>query len=292
MIYHTLLLIALVAIDVSGQNTTQLIRPVLRLEKPKYVLGESIRFWVGVENDGAGPIPSDLRSPCSLAITKPDGSTEFQTVSWPMDGNPGSGWLGGGGIKVEEAGLYELELECSGQRTQRVPLIIEKDGIIHQISATFTFGKSGSIKTDTRVPVVFSVTNDSAFPIRFPQRGAMMEGISISVKRDSPAYQSDFFYPWTKLSQSALSPDTYTWNSASQIPSVTLKPGGRFEQRLALEDAYSFEEAGSYKITFSTAISILVGDKQGPYSNHCPIRVVAEKTESFAVSGGRAPSVH
>jgi hypothetical protein len=282
--FGVLLFTAAAVIETSGQSAADSIHPILRLEKPKYLLGESIRFWVGVEGEGSGFIPRDLRKPCSLTIEKPNGSTEIQTVAWPMDGNPDRGWSGGWGIKAKEAGLYELQLECSGKRTERIPLVVEADEIFREIRATFDFAKSGPTKMGTRAPVVFSVTNDSAFPIRFPQRGVMMEGISISVTRDSPPYRADFFYPWEKLKQFPLSPDTYTWDVASKLPSVTLEPGKRFEQRLALADAYQFEEAGNYRITFSTVVSVLVGDDQGPFANLCPIRLLAEHSEAFSVS--------
>jgi len=50
-VYGVLLLIPLAAIATSGQGTTDVrMHPVLRLEKPKYVLGESVRFWVGVRD--------------------------------------------------------------------------------------------------------------------------------------------------------------------------------------------------------------------------------------------------
>lgn len=67
-VYGVLFMVAFAAIDTSAQ----VIHPVLRLEKPKYLLGESVRFWVGVETDGPGSIPLDLRKPCSLTVTKPD----------------------------------------------------------------------------------------------------------------------------------------------------------------------------------------------------------------------------
>jgi hypothetical protein len=54
---------------------------------------------------------------------------------------------------------------------------------------------------------------------------------------------------------------------------------------LALEDAYKFEGPGAYTITFSTAISIIVGDERGPYANLCPIRIIAENSQTFVVSG-------
>jgi hypothetical protein len=283
IICGALLVIAFAAIPTVGQSTAQRVHPVLRLEKPHYLLGESIRFWVGVE--ASGSIPTDLRKPCSLTLTKPNGNTEVQTISWPLDGNPSSGWSGGWGIKATEAGAYELESECSGERTEPIPLIVERDEISHRIRATFEFGKSGSIKKGTGIPVFFRVTNNSAFPIRFPQRGVMMEGISIDVKRDDPAYSADFFYPWEKLKQFPLSPDTYTWDVSTELPSINLEPGKQFQQRLALEDAYQFDEPGSYTVTFSTVVSVLVGDEHGPYGLLCPIRVAAEKSQSFTVSG-------
>jgi hypothetical protein len=284
-IYSIVFLIVFTAIDASGQNTTLVIHPVLRLEKPKYLLGESISFWVGVETDGSGSIPHELWKPCSLTVTKPDGSTELQKIAWPMDGNPAKGWTGGWGIEAKEVGVYDLELACSGERTKRTPLIVEADEVFNKIRASFEFAQSGSIKAGVPVPVIFSVMNDSVFPIRFPQRGVMMEGVSISVKRDSPAYRADFFYPWEKLSQFPLSPETYTWDFATKIPSIKVEPGQRFEQRFALEDAYHFDEPGKYTVTFSTAISVLVGDEQGPYASLCPIRIVAENSQEVTVSG-------
>ena len=285
--YGVLLLIAFATMNAIGQRTAQGIHPFLRLEKPHYLLGESIRFWVGIE--ASGSIPADLRKPCSLTIAKPNGSSEVQQIAWPVDGNPDRGWSGGWGIEADEAGAYELELECSGERTERVPLIVEADDLSHQIKATFEFGESASITMGAQVPVIFSVINSSAFPIRFPHRGVMMEGISISIKRDAPAYRADFFYPWEKLKQFALSPDTYTWDVATELPSITVEPGEQFQQRLALEDAYQFEEPGNYSVTFSTVVTVLVGNDDGPYGLLCPIRLVAEKSQTFAVSG-EAPS--
>jgi hypothetical protein len=270
-----------------GQTAGTVMHPVLRLEKPKYLLGESIRFWVGVEVEPPGVIPRELRKACSLEITRPDGSSEVQAISWPMDGNPDRGWLGGWGFTAEGPGSYSLVLDCGGRRTERLPLIVERDEISNQVSAAFRFERSGPIKTGVRVPVIFSVTNDSPFRIRFPQRGVMMEGVSVSVVRDEPTYRSDFFYPWEKLSQFPLSPDTYTWGVAPKLPSITLEPGKRFEQRLSLEDAYRFEQPGNYKVTFSTAVSILVGEQDGPFADLCPIRIVADKTEAFSVSDDR-----
>ena len=69
------------------------IEPVIRLEKPQYVLGEAIRFWIGVKPKDSPVIAQEFRTPCSLAITKPDGTIEKQAVGWPEDGPMDRGWL-------------------------------------------------------------------------------------------------------------------------------------------------------------------------------------------------------
>jgi len=137
----------------------------------------------------------------------------------------------------------------------------------------------------TPVPVVFTVTNHSPFPVTFPQLGVMMDGVSINVIRDEPAFQSSFFYPWENLKQFSTSADTYTWKAAAGLPSITLEPGKTFQQRLALEDAYRFEQPGNYSVRFSTEVSVLVGTEDGPLADLCPIRVLADKTERFSVLG-------
>src|SRR5271167_2065564 len=168
------------AVDSWAQSAAAAIHPVLRLEKPKYLLGESIRFWVGVEVEPPGVIPRALRAACSLEITRPDGNTETQSIGWPVDGHPDRGWSGGWGFTAKDAGSYSLVLECGGQRTERFPLTVEKNEISNEVSAAFQFEKSGAIQVGTPIPVVFRVTNDSPFPIRFPQRGVMMEGKRLS----------------------------------------------------------------------------------------------------------------
>jgi hypothetical protein len=61
------------AADIWGQIPGARIHPVLRLEKARYLLGESIRFWVGVEIEPPGINPRQQRKTCSLEITNPDG---------------------------------------------------------------------------------------------------------------------------------------------------------------------------------------------------------------------------
>jgi len=269
-----------------SQNTPPpgYVTPILRLEKPKYLLGEAIRFWVGVEPKNSSPIPQEAWKPCSLEITKPDGSIETQSIGWPKDGMHDHGWSGGWGFGDSQTGSYVLALECGGEKTEPVELVVEKISLSDQIKAEFHFERSGMIGMATPVSIALTVQNNSAHTIQFPQRGAMIEGISIRVIRAESAFQSDFFFPWQKLATSNTLPDTYTWDVASDIPSVVLRPGEHFEQRFALEDAYSFDQPGNYEVTFSTVLSVLVGDAGGPFAEICPIRLPVVATEKFTVT--------
>lgn len=271
----------------ASQNGHTGIEPVLRLEKPRYVEGEAVRFWVGVKPKNSPIIPRELWKPCSLSVTRPDGTSRVDSVGWPIDGMLDHGWSGGwsfGDEKVEP-GLYVLVLECAGEKTAPLQLIVEQSEISAQIKAQFRFEHEGAITRSTQVPIVLIVDNGSQETIRFPQRGAMMEGISLDVVRKEPLSHWALFFPWEKLANSNVMPvnNTYRWDFP-QIPSVTLKPGEHFEQHFLLEDAFSFDQAGDYQVMFATVFSVLVGEKDGPFADVCPIRIPATGRASFVVS--------
>ena len=116
--------------------------PTLCLEKPKYVLGEAIRFWAGVEclNDDV-IIPQQFWGSCFLYITSPDKTTKREPMSWPIDGDLYRGWKGGCGLGKEpvQTGKYTLVFEFAGKKTKPVELIVEDLDILNNIKATFNF---------------------------------------------------------------------------------------------------------------------------------------------------------
>jgi len=69
----------------SSENRDGRVQPVLRLEKERYVLAEAIRCWVGVMPKNSTIIPQELRKPCSLGVTEPDGAHRVASVGWPPD---------------------------------------------------------------------------------------------------------------------------------------------------------------------------------------------------------------
>ena len=133
------------------QNGRGGIEPVLRLEKPRYIAGESIRFWVGVKPKNSPTIPKELeelREPCSLSVTRPDGSQKVDSVGWPVDGIVGAAWSGGWGFGNEkvEPGIYVLVLECAGEKTAPLELIVEQNEILAQVKAQFRFARGSDSK--------------------------------------------------------------------------------------------------------------------------------------------------
>jgi hypothetical protein len=161
---------------------------------------------------------------------------------------------------------------------------LERSEIVSQIKTQFRFEREGTVTGNTRVSVVLTVDNGSPATIRFPQRGAMMEGVSLEIALKEPQSHWALFYPWEKLSHANVMPDAYSWDFP-EIPSVTLKPGEHFEQRFFLQDAFLFDRAGDYHVTFATVFSILVGEKDGPFAGVCPIRIPATGSADLVVMG-------
>jgi hypothetical protein len=250
------------------------VNPFIRLEKNQYVMGETIRFWIGVKSKNAALIPANLRKDGSLLITKPDGSTEVQTEGWPIDGMAGGEWSGGAGLgKVKvEPGRYVLVFECDGVKTPPTELVVVKNDLMSEIKAEFRFERQGVVNMDTPVWMVLTVQNGTATTIRFPQIG-VMEGVGLDIERKEPAFGDQTFYPWEKLAKSKNSWDTYNWNDASEVPAVVLGPGEHFEQRFLLKDAYSPDREGDYEVTIETVLPILAGTKEGEFASMCPFRL-------------------
>lgn len=266
--------------------------PTLRLEKPKYALGESIRFWIGVKAMNYGVIiPEKYWDTCFLYTIRPDGTVKKESVGWPVDGMLYRGWTGGWGFGKEkvQVGKYTLVFEFANKKTASVQLIVQKLDFMKQIVAKFDFQESGEISNDASIPVILKVQNRSNHKIQFPRRGVSDAYISIRVEREEPPQGAHFFYPIEKSrgsleeDVSRISFDIYNWDVAAKVPSVILKPGEHFEQELSLEDAYQFWGPGRYEVTFSTTLALLVGKKDGKFAAYCPIRFPVVSTEDFYV---------
>ncbi|MBV9242826.1 MAG: hypothetical protein JO314_12545 [Acidobacteria bacterium] len=282
--------------------------PMIRLDKTRFVVGEHVFFWLGVKQSNSSPIPPKFQKTCRITITRPDGTQKTEKVSWPIDGPLDSGWTGGWGVGDEpvQIGKYTLVFEFAGQRTSPVYLFVDDIRILQKIKVDFLFGNTNnktSSPLDVTLPtdqkVIFLVRNDSDQTVRFPalgQAGRFEQDsyVSVSMKLEGK-YESDFFYPEGKLAKeksligSTMYPH-FTWDAIGKVSTITLKPGETYRRELMLQSV--LDEAGknlpfgpgNYKITFSTAIEILVGGRNGPWAALSPFRVEARSTASYVVS--------
>jgi len=261
--------------------------PMVTLEKSKYVLGESVRFWIGVKSIDDEKIPEKYWKTCILYITRPDGTVKKEERGWPCDGMIDYGWMGGCGLGEDkvQVGEYTLVFEFANQKTESVKLIVEDVDILKKIKAEFIFGQIGDISQNTQIPITFRVQNDSSNIIQFPKRSSVNANIGILIKIDKPPEVISFFYPADKLFSdgSNISYDVYNWDMAKRVSTVMLKPGEHFVQELLLQDAYQFRHSGQHTITFSTTLDILIDDEKGTLAKFCPIRLPVTATGNFDV---------
>lgn len=270
--------------------------PIIRVDKTRFVLGEKIFFWEGVEQTSRAPILKKYQNTCRRTITRPDGTQKTENVGWPIDGPPDSGWLGGAGLGEDnvQLGRYTLVFEFAGQKTVPTFLFVEAAPILKQIKADFVFDRLRNesatldIEIPTREKITLVVHNVSDQTLRFPHPGGSGGNVSVSIKRVDGNYTSEFFYPDDKLSKQenligSIGFDQFTWDIARKVPTITLKPGETYRQELLLQTA--FDEAkkvplgpGEYKVTFSTELQILIGEKDGPWAELSPVRLPVAST--------------
>jgi hypothetical protein len=270
--------------------------PIIRLNKSRFVLGESVFFWVGVKAVSRDPIPKEYQKTCRLIITRPDGTTRTEPVGWPVDGPEDAGWLGGWGWGSNETqpGRYTLIFEFAGQRTELVSLFVEDLPILKQIEAEFVFSRSGDGLAIPDGNVTLIVSNISDQTLRFLQPDGFNSMVSVSLLKSDRSYRNDFFYPVESLSVGGNSPaitfDTFTWDVASRAPSITIRPGETYRQEMPLRAALA-EAAkglsvhpGRYDVTFSTTLQILIGEKDGKWSEISPVRIPVSATAACVIA--------
>ncbi len=270
--------------------------PMLRLDKSRFALGESVFFWVGVESKSGAIIPREYQDTCRLTITRPDGTNKTEPVSWPIDGSTDRGWRGGYGLGPDKAqpGRYTLVFEFAGQRTPPATLVIEDVPILRRIKAEFVFSRTsdGFASHDGNVTLI--INNWSDHVLRFPRPGDDNSLVSVSLFKSDRSYRSDFFYPAVGFrdpdKRSDTSFDTFGWDIASKVPSVTIRPGETYRQafplRAALEEAkkHSFLGPGRYHITFTATLQVLIGEKDEKWSEFCPVRIPVAAAEAFVIT--------
>ncbi len=273
--------------------------PILKLEKPQYVLGEQMRIWVGMyaPNNGRIPFPDPKQV---LIVQRPDGTTVREESPGRADGMVSPQWLmGGWGLtdKVIGPGTYHLELTVEGyEQVATAEVEVIQWGDLDKIKGGFRFEREGQVTPDEDVAVTLFVTNGTQHTIRFPIRGYPGKGevYGAASRRDERDHRT-FFYPEEGLlppgqPKFTTQIDAYNWKTLDKIPSVVLKPGETFEQELSIQEMYATDSegwrpkpGGTYEVSLSTTLDLLVGDAEGPLADACPMRVPIKGSALFEI---------
>ena len=172
--------------------------------------------------------------------------------------------------------------------------MIEDVPILRRIKAEFVFSRTsdGFASHDGNVTLI--INNWSDHVLRFPRPGDDNSLVSVSLFKSDRSYRSDFFYPAVGFrdpdKRSDTSFDTFAWDIASKVPSVTIRPGETYRQafplRAALEEAkkHSFLGPGRYHITFTATLQVLIGEKDEKWSEFCPVRIPVAAAEAFVIT--------
>jgi hypothetical protein len=281
--------------------------PFVRLDKTVFASGESVFFWTGVDAVNHGAIPKEYWDTCRLRVTSPDGTQKVEHISWPIDGPVEFGWMGGSGLgEKPQPGRYQVVFEFAGQKTAPVSLVVEDLPVLKQITAAFVFGATVTLPDGSRdTPVTLTVRNNTNQTLRFPHRDGLNGLVSVSLSNGLSGirgYRSDGFYPASKLLDQdeqklpGRNPDKFTWADTRDLPTITLKPGEKYEQRLsmkavleennrvALESKSWPIPAGQYQVTFSTMLQVLIGEEGGEFAAVCPVHLPIHGTAAYTVA--------
>jgi hypothetical protein len=265
------------------------VRPFVKLEKPRFAVGEQVFFWVGVS---AGAIPLILCDTGRVLITRPDGTERVDRSGCPIDGRVGAGWQGGRslGSEVPQVGQWVVAYEFAGHRSEPASFIVARDDIVGQIDATFVFS-SPLVLDSPEAFVTLIVRNRSPETIRFPERG-LSHLVSGRLSRTSgEGWARDFFVREAVLLSAAgsvrprIASDPFTWNLADQVPTVSVLPGGTYELRLPLAAALDSGTgglatipAGEYEVRLYTLLQTLAGSPDGQWKDLSPLRIQVTET--------------
>ena len=264
------------------------ISPLIELDKTRFALGESVFFWIGVKSGDDGLVPRAWQVDGAVTITRPDGTTRVDRVSWPVDGMTDRSWRGGHSFQAEQVGTYTAVFEHSGQFTTPVYFSVADVPLLREIAARFEFPSPLSLSTNDGV-VTLVIENRSVETIRVPHRGGLLGHVTVEAQKPDGTFSSSGFYPETALLEasgtapaSSIPLDGYSWRAVDTVPTVTIPPGRTFRLALPIGALMAQQTrpwpAGEYAITFATRLDVLIGERTGRWADLSPVRLDVRTT--------------
>ncbi len=272
--------------------------PELRVYKPGFVMGEDIEFILGLKGVSREQVAAMQKEgkAAEVVIENPKG----KTISYPVDlrfGGLGTHYILGYNRLTKDAvfpGRYRLTFKLAGQSAPTVTVRVADMPILHKIQASLRLESAANFPQSlATTQAVFTIQNNTDVVIRFP-RLKPPEGLQVSVRGKSGAWENyTFDTGWgsSRTTDTKFNVDEFTWDAAEALPTVTLKPGEKFEQTLSLQpildsymDAYKKDlpvPPGQYEVTLRRSLNVLIGERKDANAIFFPVRMPVSVTALF-----------
>jgi hypothetical protein len=258
--------------------------PTLQLEKPIYVAGESIRFWIGVS--ARADIPEALRQSGVVHIAGSDGSRIDQQISWPTDGNPSRGWKGGWGFGARSTspGRYVVWFEFAGQKTGNQSFEIVANPFSNSMEARWIFADTKAGDNHVR-SASLHIENRTGRVLRVANPGLLGSEVWLNVTVFQPLASASIPVPQSALLGAGEIPsfsfDKLDWDNQSRWPMLIVPGGGSTDRNLLLQSSYPFRDGGEYEVTINTVLTVFVGERDDFDAQLFPLRIPVSRTARF-----------
>jgi hypothetical protein len=259
--------------------------PILELEKPVYVAGEAVRFWIGVTSDV--PIPEALQSTYVLHWVLPDGSRTDESVSSTADGDPSRSWQGGWGFgtRTPSVGRYVVSFEFAGQKTADQTFEVIPNPFAGRIEAHWIFVHTKSGGDVHSRGVLLHIENRTGRVLHFGKPGLSGSEVWVHVKQFQPPSSDHTFIPSSALLQAdeipSFSLDRLDWRNQSRWPMIAVPIDGSVDRNLVLDAAYPFRGGQEYEVTLSTVLTVFVGERDDADAQLFPLRIPVSESVRF-----------
>lgn len=253
-------------------------RPIVELDKPVYLSGERIRFWIGVSS--RDPIPREKQKGGQVHIVRPDGVEDVHATSWPADGMIDRGWKGGHGLGDSPVltGRYRFWFVWDDKKSSEMEFTVKNWDLEDKLVTRWTF--EGDDFHDA--VATLSVENHTDRLLRFPRLGNMDCGVWLSyVQTGTTPAQANLIYPDSQLREPggdySLAEEP-AWKFLDMTPRIAVPPNDRFTQTLPLANVKLPFPFTAPEIRIATTLWLFVGAVSDAESALYPVKRVVTAT--------------
>jgi hypothetical protein len=273
---------------VFAQHTPEEV-PELHVNPTKVALGHDLASyyigpWPYIDVKGLTPQQKEALAKAGgkgqIEMTNPDGKITTYSAHTYRSGSGDTYQIVSSTMprKHVVAGAYTLVFIFAGQRSSAVMVTVTDIPALKQILATLHLEAApGFPWCLARTHATLTVQNNTEQTVRFPRFDEMI-GVAASVDIKTGAWKNrGFSDEWPRP------PGWFTWNAAETEPTVTLKPGAKYEQTISLKELL-YTYLGFYKhnspvppgqceVTLHRPLDVLLGERHDVLADFFPVRL-------------------